>query len=302
MSGRWLAWRVAYGALLVGVVITLVFGLTETATHPPTETDADGIERPLACLADARAPAPQRYLTALATAGMAGPSWRKPDCPPVARAFAEALPSTAALSGAAILIAWPLALMVGAAQATRAGGRVDAALTSAAVALHAAPALLLALGMQLAAPAVGLRSVPARGDGLVSLTLPVATLVILLATGWVRTVRVAFIEALAQPHVQAARLRGLPERRVLWRHVLPHALRPVIALAGLSVPRMLAGSVIIEAIFARPGMGMLLVQAARSGDAPTLVAGSAVAAVAVVLGDLLATLANAALDPRAATP
>jgi peptide/nickel transport system permease protein len=297
---RWLLGRAAYAALLVWLVATLVFVLAEVATSPPTTEDAEGQEHLLACLLHTGADGPTltRYVDLLRTGGLGAHSWRPPDCRPVVDLLRAHLPPTLLLGGLSLLVAWPIALGVGAWQALRSGSRADAVTTTAAVSLHAVPGFLVALGLQLLVRPLGLPLTTTLHRAPIELILPVVSLAVVMATGWIRPVRTAVVEALALPHVEAARARGLPEAHVLRRHVLPHALRPIVVLIGLSAPRFVAGSVIIEKIFAWPGMGRLLAESAANGDAPTLIMGAVLVAACVAAGDLLATAAAAALDPR----
>jgi peptide/nickel transport system permease protein len=124
------------------------------------------------------------------------------------------------------------------------------------------------------------------------------TLALIGAAGLARYVRVATIEALRQPAVRAARAKGLRERRILVRHALRNALIPVITLAGLQLPALFSGVVFVETIFAWPGMGRVAVQAVLARDYPVVMAVTAVFAMLVIAGNLLADGASAWADPR----
>lgn len=113
-----------------------------------------------------------------------------------------------------------------------------------------------------------------------------------------RYVRNSMFEALNQDYIRTARAKGLSERVVFWRHALPNALLPVITILGLSLPGLISGSVIIESIFAWPGMGRLAWEAATGYDYPVIMGLSFIGAVLTILGNLAADLAQAALDPR----
>jgi peptide/nickel transport system permease protein len=113
-----------------------------------------------------------------------------------------------------------------------------------------------------------------------------------------RYVRNNLFEALNQDYIRTARAKGLSERTVFWRHALPNALLPVITILGLSIPGLISGSVIIESIFAWPGMGRLAWSAATSYDYPVIMGLTFVGAVLTILGNLAADIAQAALDPR----
>jgi len=106
------------------------------------------------------------------------------------------------------------------------------------------------------------------------------------------------LDNLTEDYVRTARAKGASERRVLIQHVLRNSLIPIATLLGLSIPGILAGALITEAVFNYPGMGFLFYQSAQSGDYPVLLGFTVVVAVANVVGSLLADIAYAVLDPR----
>ncbi len=107
------------------------------------------------------------------------------------------------------------------------------------------------------------------------------------------------LDVAGAPWVTVARAKGLSETRVVLRHVLRNALVPVVTLLGLSLPALFSGAVFIEAIFAWPGVGRVLVEAVQARDYPVVMAATAVSAVLVVLGNLLAEALVRWVDPRA---
>jgi peptide/nickel transport system permease protein len=114
----------------------------------------------------------------------------------------------------------------------------------------------------------------------------------------VRFVRAGLLETLGCDFVRAARARGVAERRVMLSHALRNSLLPVINLAGLALPALISGSLIVEVVFAWPGMGRLTYDAIRAQDVPVVLATTLLATMLVVLGSLAADLAMAAVDPR----
>ena len=128
--------------------------------------------------------------------------------------------------------------------------------------------------------------------------MPLATLTLIGLGATARFVRGATLDVLAQPFVMAAHAKGLPPVRVLGRHVLRNALIPVITLLGLSLPALFSGAVFVEAVFAWPGVGGMLVQAVQARDYPVVMAATAVSAALVVAGNLLADTLAAWVDPR----
>jgi len=130
------------------------------------------------------------------------------------------------------------------------------------------------------------------------LTLPVVTLAVLTLAIFARYVRTAAIDSLAQDYIRTAKAAGAGQPRVLSHHVLRNSLIPVITLAGLSIPRILAGALVVESLFNIEGMGWQLWQAALKHDFPVLLGFILVIGVGAVIGSLLADVAYAVADPR----
>jgi peptide/nickel transport system permease protein len=240
---------------------------------------------------------------------------------PVSRILGDAVGPTLALVGASLLLTYLAGILVGAFQASRRRTALDTGLTAVTTFLYALPSYVLALALVLifayaAAlwgwpawlrfPAFGAASVGADflspwarfADAVRHLVLPVTTLAVVGAAGTARFVRGAVLEALRQPFVRAARAKGLGEVRVLLRHALRNALVPVLTLLGLQLPALFSGVVFVETIFGWPGMGRITVQAVLARDYPVVMASTAVFAVLVVAGNLLADLLTALADPR----
>jgi peptide/nickel transport system permease protein len=135
-------------------------------------------------------------------------------------------------------------------------------------------------------------------DALRRAVLPCLALALPPAGGIALYVRDQVEAALARGHVRAARARGLTRRRVLVRHALRSVLLPVVNLFGLALPGIVGGSVVVETLFAWPGMGRLAYQAVLARDEPLILGCACAGTAAVILGSLLADLAGAALHPR----
>jgi peptide/nickel transport system permease protein len=118
------------------------------------------------------------------------------------------------------------------------------------------------------------------------------------AAGTARYQRAAVLEAIGQDYVRTARAKGLPENRVVLVHTLRNALLPLITLLGLSLPFLLTGAVLIETVFAWPGMGKLAADAVFRRDYPVVLATAVTASAIVVLGSLVADVLYAVADPR----
>ena len=233
---------------------------------------------------------------------------------PVAAVLGEALPNTLLLGGVALLLSFALGLGLGIAQATRSGSWTDAALGTLALALASVPAFWLGLMLLLVfgewlhwLPVAGMTDVvagPAPGlphrvlDVARHLVLPALTLALVNAAAVARFHRTAMLEALGADFVRAARARGLGEARVLLAHAFRAALAPAITLAGLSVPALLTGAVLVESVFGWPGMGRVAYEAIFARDYNVITGVAVVTGVLVALGNLLADLGVAAADPR----
>jgi len=135
-------------------------------------------------------------------------------------------------------------------------------------------------------------------DVLWHMALPLATMVIASLSGLTRYQRASMLEILNQDFIRTARAKGLPERSVLFKHALRNALMPIITIMGLSLPDLFGGAFIIETIFAWPGMGRLGVAAIFSRNYPLIMGIAIFSAVLIVLGNLLADIGYAMVDPR----
>jgi peptide/nickel transport system permease protein len=224
-----------------------------------------------------------------------------------------AWPATARLVALSLLLSYLLGVVVGAIQAARSGSRTDTILSVLSVTLFAMPGYWLGLMLVLAftywahwLPAFGAAGLDADylsggawlADRLRHLALPLATLTLIGVGGAARFVRGAMLETLNQTFIVTARAKGLTPGRVVGRHALRNALTPVVTLLGLSLPALFSGAVFVEAVFAWPGVGRVLVEAVQGRDYPVVMAATAVSAALVVAGNILADLLAAWLDPR----
>jgi peptide/nickel transport system permease protein len=232
---------------------------------------------------------------------------------PVRTMLAQAWPATVRLVGISLVLSYLIGIAIGVVQAAR-GGRLDTVLSVATVTLFALPGYWLGL-MLVMVFTYWLRLLPAFGaagfdadflppaarlaDRLRHLALPLATLTLVGIGGTARFVRGAMLDVAGSPWVTVARAKGLSETRVTLHHVLRNALVPVVTLLGLSLPTLFSGAVFIEAIFAWPGVGRVLVEAVQARDYPVVMAATAVSALLVVLGNLLAEALVRWVDPRA---
>ena len=252
-----------------------------------------------------------RWLGALFLRGELG--WSHSRSRPVATAIREAIPATVSLAGAALLLHLLSGILLGVVSAARRGRWTDKSLGFVSLALYAMPTFWLGLMSILILsyfvpilPASSIESVGAAhwswahrlADRLWHLVLPASVLGLASAAATMRFVRAGVLQAMAQGFVRAARARGLGGKRVLFVHALRNALIPVINFTGVSLPVLLSGSLVIEVVFAWPGMGRLTYDAILAQDYPVILATTWLATVMVVLGSLAADVAMAAIDPR----
>lgn len=231
---------------------------------------------------------------------------------PVRAMLADAWPATVRLVGISLVLSYLAGIAVGVIQAVR-GGRLDTVLSVASVTLFALPGYWFGL-MLVMLFTYRLRVLPAFGaagfdadfltgwartaDRLRHLALPLATLTLVGIGGTARYVRGAMLDVAGEPYVAIARAKGLTGAQVAIRHMLRNALIPVVTLLGLSLPTLFSGAVFVEAIFAWPGVGRILVEGVQARDYPVVMAATAVSAVLVVLGNLVAEALTAWADPR----
>jgi peptide/nickel transport system permease protein len=131
-----------------------------------------------------------------------------------------------------------------------------------------------------------------------ALVLPVAAYSFVLYALWSRYMRSSVMDNLVQDYVRTARAKGASERRVLWGHVFRNSLMSIITLLGLSLPTLVAGAIFIEVVFNYPGMGLAFFNAALNVDYQVLLGFTLIATLATILGNLLADVGYAVLDPR----
>jgi peptide/nickel transport system permease protein len=224
---------------------------------------------------------------------------------PVLARVLERVPATAELVIASTLLALLLSIPAGMLAATRRGAdRATQVLTTAGVSL---PVFWLGLLLQLLfaimlgwLPSSGRQSFGETGvgDRLVHLVLPALVLALVQGAAWTRYLRRSLQEHLALPFIQAARLRGFSDRRLLWRHALPNALPPLVTVVMLDAAMLASGAVVTESVFAWPGVGSLFTEALVKRDYPVLMAFMMLGATAVIVFNLFADLTVRRLDPR----
>ncbi len=216
----------------------------------------------------------------------------------VAELIASRLPATLLLMAAGITCELALGLTMGIAAALTKGRFTDQILMMTSFVTVSAPQFVVSL-LLLYVFAVQLSWFPVGGYGTFRhLVLPAVTLGI-LGSGWyARMMRSSMIEVMAADFIRTARAKGLTRARVVLRHALPNAILPVIAMIGIDIGVFMGGVVVVESVFAWPGIGQLAWQAIQRIDIPIIMAVTLVSAVAIVIGNLLADFIIPFIDPR----
>ncbi len=232
---------------------------------------------------------------------------------PVSTVLGEAVSATALLGGAALTIEYLLALLLGIASALRRGSVLDHAIRIITLLFFSLPlfwvglmAVLLFSYVWPVLPASHMHSVDADlmspAERLLDLArhlfLPALVMGLGTAGGTARFLRASLIEVMSQDYIRAARAKGLSERRVVWVHGLRNAAVPMIQVFAIQLPLLLSGALIVEVVFSWPGLGQLTFLAINTRDYPLILGAVALSATLVILGNLLADILHALVDPR----
>lgn len=212
---------------------------------------------------------------------------------PVAKEILERLPNTLLLMVSAYILTLLITIPLGVISAVKKGTWFDNFVTIFSFAGMAIPTFWVGLMLMLLF-SVRLHWVPAVGN----IILPLITMTIGSLAGLTRYQRAAMLEVLNQDYIRTARAKGLPERVVIFKHALRNALLPIVTILGLSLPDLFGGAFIIETIFAWPGMGRLGVMAIFQRNYPLIMGIVMFSAVLIMLGNLLADIGYALVDPR----
>jgi peptide/nickel transport system permease protein len=208
------------------------------------------------------------------------------------------LPATLELMAGAITVELLIGLSAGIFAATRRGRGIDRLVMVLSFAAVSAPQFVVGI-LLLYVFAVQLGWFPIGGYGsFAHLVLPAITLGILGGGWYARMTRSSMIDVLRQDYIQTARAKGAGERRVVFVHALRNAALPVIAMVGLDIGIFMSGAVVVESVYGWPGIGQLAWQAIQRVDIPIIIGVTLVAAVAIVIGNLLADIAAPFIDPR----
>lgn len=299
---RFLGRRLGFSLVTVGLVVTVVFWLSRVSGDPvtllagfdATEESKEQLRKSLGL----DRPFLMQYFSYLGEIARFefGNSFRSGRS-----AMGEVwsrLPATLLLASVSLTIAVAVSVPLGVLAAIRRGSWPDSVARFVALIGQAVPNFWLGL-LLIFFVAVRLGWLPTGGrGGVTSLILPAVTLSTASIASLTRLTRSAMIDVLNQDYVTLARLKGLSPARVIVRHALSNALIPILTILGLQIGLLLAGSVVVETIFAWPGVGRLMIQSLEVSDYPVVQAIVLVIATTVVLANLLTDLIYMVIDPR----
>ncbi|MFA6356590.1 MAG: ABC transporter permease [Candidatus Omnitrophota bacterium] len=232
---------------------------------------------------------------------------------PVSEKIGERIPITIAINVLSLILIFLVAVPIGITSAVREGSAYDRISTVFVFIGFAMPTFWLALllmslfGVNLGwLPISGIKSIDFEDYNLLEklldlirhLALPVFVSAFVGLAGISRYMRTSMLEILNKDFVRTARAKGLPEKQVIYKHALRNALLPIVTIIGLSVPGLIGGSVIFESIYAIPGMGKLFYDSVMARDYPVIMGVLFIGAVLTLIGNLIADVMYAYVDPR----
>jgi peptide/nickel transport system permease protein len=295
--------RVGWTLVVLWAIVTLTFGATFLSPIDPARSYA-GLRASQETVERVREefglddPLPAQYVRYLGriVRGDLGNSFSTDEN--VRSAIFDRLPDTALLALAAAIVGLGLGVPLGLAAALRRGGALDRAILVFSLTGIVVPSFVLGF-LLLYFLAFKAGWFPLGGSGSFgALVLPAVTLGVASAAWYARMLRSTTLNILSEDFVRLARAKGLSERLVIGRHVLRNAVSPVIAMVGMDVGVFLGGVLVIERVFAWPGIGDQAWRAITFNDVPMVMGTVLVAAFFVTLFNLVADLVNAAIDPR----
>ena len=299
--------RLGSGALAILGVSVLVFAFLHLVPGDPVDQLAGGDAKPEQRLKIERCmgldkPLPAQFVSFLGHVvdGTLGHQCinGNPDGPTVAQRIGEVLPHTVWLAIGGMVVAIVLALPLGVLAAVRRGTWVDTLATVGSLAGVSIPIMVLA-ELALLVFFVELGWLPGPTEtGPAALILPACAVGTHLMAMLARMTRTSLAEVLGEDYVRTARAKGVGERRVVFLHALRNALLPVITVAGMQFGSLLSGAIIVEKVFARPGLGLTLLDAISQRNYPVVQGTVFVIAVMYVAVNLLVDLAYGLADPR----
>ena len=300
--GRFLLKRLVQSAIAILGTVTLIFFIQRLAGDPTllmlpegaTREDIEilrhqlGFDRPLIV----------QYLEYIAQLAHFDLGQSLVQRVPVADIIAARLPYTLYLAAGALLVAVGIGLPAGILMAVKRGSALERALMALVLVGQSMPTFWSGI-LLIMLFAVTLGIMPSSGvDGVRSVVLPAIALGALTMATYARVARTAVLEELERDYVSTARAKGLSFRRVVTRHILRNAATPIITISALEIANLLAGAVIVETVFAWPGLGQLAVQSIAARDFPIVQAIVLLSAFVSIALNLVADLLYSVVDPR----
>ena len=299
---RYVARRLVQSLFVLVVVLTLVFFAGRVIGNPAVlilgpEARADDVKTLEKRFGYDQPPLVQfgRYARGVLSGDFGNSWWQLRPALPMAL---ERLPATLKLAGVTMLFALPLAMLLGSLAAWRPGSPVDKAVN--VISLTGASAVDFWIGLMLILLfAVQLRLLPTSGSGsLKFIILPALTLSLRPLGRVAQVTRSAMLDQLSRPYIKTARAKGFRERRIVLGQALKNAFIPIITLSGDEAISTLNGAVVVETVFAWPGLGLLIVSAVTNRDLPLIEALVFVVAIMIIVTNLLVDLTYSYLDPK----
>lgn len=299
---RYVARRLVQSLFVLVVVLTLVFFAGRVIGNPAVlilgpEARADDVKTLEKRFGYDQPPLVQfgRYARGVLSGDFGNSWWQLRPALPMAL---ERLPATLKLAGVTMLFALPLAMLLGSLAAWRPGSPVDKAVN--VISLTGASAVDFWIGLMLILLfAVQLRLLPTSGSGsLKFIILPALTLSLRPLGRVAQVTRSAMLDQLSKPYIKTARAKGFRERKIVLGQALKNAFIPIITLSGDETISTLNGAVVVETVFAWPGLGLLIVSAVTNRDLPLIEALVFVVAVMIIVTNLLVDLTYSYLDPK----
>ena len=299
---RYVARRLVQSLFVLVVVLTLVFFAGRVIGNPAVlilgpEARADDVKTLEKRFGYDQPPLVQfgRYARGVLSGDFGNSWWQLRPALPMAL---ERLPATLKLAGVTMLFALPLAMLLGSLAAWRPGSPVDKAVN--VISLTGASAVDFWIGLMLILLfAVQLRLLPTSGSGsLKFIILPALTLSLRPLGRVAQVTRSAMLEQLSKPYIKTARAKGFRERNIVLGQALKNAFIPIITLSGDEAISTLNGAVVVETVFAWPGLGLLIVSAVTNRDLPLIEALVFVVAIMIIVTNLLVDLTYSYLDPK----
>jgi ABC-type dipeptide/oligopeptide/nickel transport system permease component len=287
-----LTWTVVFGAmhLIPGDPVLLMLGGTPVSDEAmQAERARLGVDRPFV----------MQYIDFLgrAVTGDFGDDFRTRQ--PVISMIGHDLPYTLHLAGGGLLVGLALGILLGVAAGLRPNGWIDAICMATAIAGVSLPSFWIAM-LLIQVFATSLGWVPVIGSGLAALILPSTSVGLFLAGGLARLIRASVIDVMSQDYIRTARAKGLTAARVVAKHAMANATIPPLTLLGVQFALLIGGAVVTETVFARPGIGAMLVRAVLEKDYPLVQGIVVLTTAAYVLVNVLIDVAYGLLDPRVA--